>query len=434
LQEGGEAEEDSDEILRNQNKVYTKNIVKNAKYHQGIERISEVENEDEKYHSIFDRINQDILTDDYQLDEEKFDELTKQNINSKNVNQLFNPTLYNPEPGYRFQPEINEKSKILAQEKRNKSPDVSTKSGKSPVEIELYQDALKRKEKQQKLEYNNMMGIMLNASKTKISNNSHRIAINKVEKMIEAAVSKFEKEKKKLSFIEVGEILTELKLFREIFPNEESENENKKKYQNHKDIKLELGAVKEREKRKKAEVDFYEQLWLCLNPDNKKSIKSEIFTEFMKILFSPVASSVKEITSVLQQFLKAAFFLNLNQEEDKNYVSPITEKNLTEEDIWPLEKLVQEFLALKENILAYQNIHNLSKKLVEDIDQSKKQKLNFQPNTGPKKYVSRSNFFEERIPVLMNLEKMRLQVIEETKKELEKNVKIILIISFSFRN
>ncbi len=434
MQEGGEAEEDSDEILRNQNKVYTKNIVKNAKYHQGIERISEVENEDEKYHSIFDRINQDILTDDYQLDEEKFDELTKQNINSKNVNQLFNPTLYNPEPGYRFQPEINEKSKILAQEKRNKSPDVSTKSGKSPVEIELYQDALKRKEKQQKLEYNNMMGIMLNASKTKISNNSHRIAINKVEKMIEAAVSKFEKEKKKLSFIEVGEILTELKLFREIFPNEESENENKKKYQNHKDIKLELGAVKEREKRKKAEVDFYEQLWLCLNPDNKKSIKSEIFTEFMKILFSPVASSVKEITSVLQQFLKAAFFLNLNQEEDKNYVSPITEKNLTEEDIWPLEKLVQEFLALKENILAYQNIHNLSKKLVEDIDQSKKQKLNFQPNTGPKKYVSRSNFFEERIPVLMNLEKMRLQVIEETKKELEKNVKIILIISFSFRN
>lgn len=412
MEEAEEVENHSGQVIQNQNKPYKKNLVKNEKYHQGIERISEVENEDEKYHSIFEKINQDMVKQNYQLDEQKFDELSKPDINSYNVNELFKPALYDNKPANKYKPEINQKSKLLAEEKKNKTLDISSKSGKTPVELELYEDALKRKEKQQKLEYNNMMGIMLNASKTKISNNSHRIAINKIEKMIESAVNKYEKEKKKLSFIEVGEILTELKLFREIFLNQETEYENKKKYQTYKDIKSELGAVKEREKRKKAEVDFFEQLWICLNPENNESIKSDIFTEFMKILFSPVASSVKEITSVLQQFLKAAFFLNLNQEEEKRYVSPITGKNLTEYDIWTLEKLVQEFLSLKENILAYQSIHNPSKK------------LNFQPNAGQKKYVSRSNFFEERIPVLMNMEKMRLQVIEDAKKELEKNVNL----------
>jgi hypothetical protein len=40
----------------------------------------------------------------------------------------------------------------------------------------------------QKIEYNNMMAIILNSSKTKISNNSHRIAINKIEKIIDESV------------------------------------------------------------------------------------------------------------------------------------------------------------------------------------------------------------------------------------------------------
>lgn len=420
------SEDESNEFTQNSKNIFSQNNSKKEKYHQGIERISEGDNEgDDKYHSIFHRINQEALTDDYQLNEENFEEVMRQNINANNVNQLLNPTLYDPDSGFKFQPEINKKSKLLAEEKRNKSQDISSKSEKSPIEFDLYQDALKRKEKQHKLEYNNMMGILLNASKTKISNNSHRIAINKVEKLIESAIGKYEKEKKKLTFIEVGEILTELKLFREIFSNEEKDcNKHNKKIHTYKDIKSELSGVKDREKRKKAEVDYYEQLWLCLNPDNKEYIKSEILCEFLKILFSPVASSVKEITSVLEQFLKAAFFLNLNQEEEKNYISPITEKILSEDDIWPLEKLVHEFLSLKENILAYQNIHNPSKKLLEDIEQYKKQKLNFQPNAGHKRFLSRSNFFEERIPVLMNLEKQRHQVNEEAKKEMEQNVKL----------
>ena len=49
------------------------------------------------------------------------------------------------------------------------------------------------------------------------SNNSHKIAINKIEKMIDDTINKYEKDKK-ITFINAGEILTDLKIFRETFP------------------------------------------------------------------------------------------------------------------------------------------------------------------------------------------------------------------------
>ena len=55
------------------------------------------------------------------------------------------------------------------------------------------------------------------------------------------------------------------------------------------------------EKRRKIEIDFYEQIWIVLNPDNSEFIKVNILAEFLKILFSPVSSSVKEISSVLKR-------------------------------------------------------------------------------------------------------------------------------------
>jgi len=126
--------------------------------------------------------------------------------------------------------------------------------------------------------------------------------------------------------------------------------------------------VKEQYKRRKQEIDFYEQIWLTLNPENKDYIKSDIFIEFLKIIFSPIASSIKEISLVLKQFLQAAFFLTLNPEDLKCYISPITGHQISEEEIWPQEKLVKEFLNLKRNLLAYRDTHNYSKKMKDDID------------------------------------------------------------------
>lgn len=70
------------------------------------------------------------------------------------------------------------------------------------------------------------MNILLNSNKTKISNNSHKIAINKIEKYIEYVIYTYDREKiKKISFIDLGYILTELKVFREIL-KEENKKQN----------------------------------------------------------------------------------------------------------------------------------------------------------------------------------------------------------------
>ena len=295
---------------------------------------------------------------------------------------------------------------------------------KSPIELSLYKEAEKRKEKREKLEYNNMMNIMLNASKVKMSNNSHKIAINKIEKIIDDTVNKYEKDKK-ITFINVGEILTELKILRQTFPKEENiinnnnntnNNFNNSNYQSYKDIQLEMINTKENEIRKQKEVNFYEQLWLTLNPGNTKYIKSDILSEILKILLTPMNSNIKEISDILKQFLLTAFFLNSNPDEVKKYISPITEKEITEEEIWPIEKLVKEFLSLKENLLAYQGLKHFNKSMQKEINNSKKE-LSFKPKINESSL--NWNYYSERLPALVEREKLRQQVLEEMKKENE---------------
>jgi hypothetical protein len=64
---------------------------------------------------------------------------------------------------------------------------------------------------------------------------------------------------------------------------------------------MELKNVRDNEKRRKVEIDFYEQIWIVLNPDNIEFVKVSVLAEFLKILFSPVSSSVKEISAVLKR-------------------------------------------------------------------------------------------------------------------------------------
>ena len=330
---------------------------------------------------IYDKNNEiEIISEDENEDESKNQNLkVKININNNNLddyNKIYDEILRKNKDNLIFKKDNNNSFKPLSQMekrsmKKNNSNNINNSNSKSfqitektisksPIELSLYKEAEKRKEKREKLEYNNMMNIMLNASKVKMSNNSHKIAINKIEKIIDDTVNKYEKDKK-ITFINVGEILTELKILRQTFPKEENiinnnnninNNYNNSNYQSYKDIQLEMINTKENEIRKQKEVNFYEQLWLTLNPGNTKYIKSDILSEILKILLTPVNSNVKEISDILKQFLLTAFFLNSNPDEVKKYISPITEKEITEEEIWPIEKLVKEFLSLKENLLA----------------------------------------------------------------------------------
>src|SRR5690242_19992203 len=119
------------------------------------------------------------------------------------------------------------------------------------------------------------MGILLNANKTKISNNSHRIALNKIEKYIEGVVNNADKENtKKITFQQLGLILSELKILREIISKDSKKKSKEYSTCTHtifnldKDIKMELTNLRDNEKRKKQEIEFYEQFWFKLNPEN----------------------------------------------------------------------------------------------------------------------------------------------------------------------
>ncbi len=69
------------------------------------------------------------------------------------------------------------------------------------------------------------MSTLLQANKTKISNNSHRIAITKVEKNVDEVVNANDEGKtKKIKIVQFINILGELKIIREIIQKDSDKN------------------------------------------------------------------------------------------------------------------------------------------------------------------------------------------------------------------
>jgi len=234
--------------------------------------------------------NKDINNDNIETFNKIFDEILKKNNNSLKFKNEFKPLS-----------KMSKRSQIIKKDdEKNKSNILNNDNNnqhKIPVEFELYKEAKTRKEKKEKMEYNNMMNILLNAQKVKISNNSHKIAINKIEREIDETIAKYENNNQ-ISFIDAGKILADLKFFREMFKDDISNNNNAKKnnnnklhkkIQSYKDIQHELLTQKEKEERKQKEINFYEQLWLIINPNNIDFIKTDIFFIIFNIFFHSFA-------------------------------------------------------------------------------------------------------------------------------------------------
>lgn len=69
------------------------------------------------------------------------------------------------------------------------------------------------------------MSTLLQANKTKISNNSHRIAITKVEKNVDEVVNANDEGKtKKIKIVQFINILGELKIIRELIQKDSDKN------------------------------------------------------------------------------------------------------------------------------------------------------------------------------------------------------------------
>lgn len=390
-------------------------------------------NNEKKNKNIFDQFNEEVLKDKYLINEEIFDELTKNDIvNSKNISSFFQPALYNDAEEYNFHPEINQRSrKIIANkismlnqmEPENSRPSNSTNRSKSPIELTLYDEAVKRREKMEKVQYYTEQNIKLNASKTKICPKSHKTAIIKVEKNIDEATKTYEKDGM-ITFFNVAQILTDLHIFRELLVKNRKTKEKVKKSS---ELKENVSRIENREERKLAELDFLEQLWIILNPKCDELMKSEIFCGFMKILFSPVETSVKEVASILKTFLQAALFLSTTpfkrgsgSEQDsisRGVISPITDRQISVQDIWSLNTLVKHFLILKENLIAYKTTKHFSKEFQKELLNMQKN-MTFKPKIPNNKV--RMMIFEKKLPTFIEREKYRQQALQEMKKEAER--------------
>ena len=239
-----------------------------------------------------------------------------------------------------------------------------------PIELVLYDDAAKKREKMENIDKNNLTEIQLNSTKTKINKKSYQIALEQDDKKIEKIINKYSNKRKQgLSIIEIALIFQDLKIFRKLLQNI---NINKLAHINNiNEFKNIISiAIKEGENRKNEELNFLEQTWNLLNPEQKSTIRKDIVEGFLKIINASLAN-ISNITNILKQYLQAALFgegiLDLNN-KNKN------------DDRLKFKNYIKLFYKLKENMIAYKNINNYNEGKYEKLINEANKNLTFEPN------------------------------------------------------
>ena len=319
-----------------------------------------------------------------------FENKKKNKISTETIKSFFKPILYNNNNNeYTFKPKINNNSKKILENKINKSNTYKEKN--KSIDNILKKEGKKKRNEKNDLEKESY----LNANKSKISNNSHNLAIKSLEKKIENCVKKYEINGE-INFIGVCKVLYELRIFKEIL-KENNKNEN---YNNLSDNEL-LEIIKNKYKNRKRddeynsngitiEIDFLEQIWFKLNTNNKEYINSDNLSKFLVIIFSPVQTTTKEIVEILEKYLQIALFMDSknyirlsnesnNDINDNNIISKIKGEYVSNEEKWSLEKIVNCFFTLKKNRIAYIYTGNISK-IAERELKKEKEKCPFHPN------------------------------------------------------
>ena len=188
------------------------------------------------------------------------------------------------------------------------------------------------------------------------------------------------------------------------------------------------GNIKKGE-RKEKEIEFLEQIWILLNPKDKEFINSEIFEGFLKILYSysEKINAKKEIIKYINDYLKIAHFM-----EPKNnkmyYESPLNNKNIINK--WPIDKIVDEFVELRKNIIAYKSNYFKKDRYKNNISENENLlKLN---NIGKKKKEKHdfNKLYKSYMDKLLIREKTleRIREIQEKEKikQCSKKPKILI--------
>ena len=303
--------------------------------------------------------------------------------------------------------------------KKNVKMKVNNNNNKKPIELILYDDAIKKRQKYETINRNTITENKLNSNRSKINKVSYQISMQKEDKKIESVIKKYSKNDE-LNIIDICLILQELKIFRNLL-----QNINVNKLANITDInefKNRISIViKDNEIRKKKELDFIEQIWNLLSIQKRK-INNDIFEGFLKILFSSLGN-INDTYNIIKQYLTVVYFGEQIQDNlDKR-----------------IKECIQNFFSLKQNIIAYKNINNHNDEKYKKIIKENEKNLTFCPNikkdndynsniSHRKKNFNFNTlydrFLKKEKDKQSNLNKLRKEKIREEMKEVKKKPKI----------
>ena len=384
---------------------------------------------------------------EYIIESNKFDESNNQ-INNNNNIQIQNNNQNIEHKKNKFERE-NQNIKILKnlinfgdkKEKKTKKINKKTINNiqinnyntyRNPIELTLYNDAIKRRKKLENIDNNIQKGIKLNSNKTKITNASYKVAIEHEEKIIEKKINKYSTLNKNniicINIIGIALSLKDMKIFRELFKEKNYDENRYINNYNITDLKKIISSVDIKESRKIKEINFLIQTWLLLNPEQNEYINKDTLIGLLKIIFSP-EGTIKEIESLLKKYLEAALTsgyiskkllledknnINNNQSKKNILCYPLSNKKINLKDLWPLTKYIKAFFDLKKNLIAYKTTNTLNGDKYSNLN-LKHQKI--QSNINKTNYTLENENNSEKNKKLFNFDKLYKNFLEKEKNK-----------------
>jgi len=159
-----------------------------------------------------------------------------------------------------------------------------------------------------------------------------------------------------------------------------------------------------------------------MNPNNNDFINKEIFGGIIKLLFSYSCNfnTKKEICSYIKEYLNIVFFLETKMNNNGEYYSILRDKIYIKEEIWPLEKIVDNFLKLKDNYIAYQTNYYQKEKLKYLINKKNIKENNSNTTKDITKNKNHNfNKLYESFMTKVKIKEKTLEKLRELKKEEE---------------
>ena len=317
-------------------------------------------------------------------------------------------TNYVPEK-YSFLPEINERSReICSKMSKNRSttPDLSSKNGNNyentsyissrspdtPIGNLLYEDAYNKKQKINRMYFNEINNIKSAAIKKKINNNSYSMVIERINKKIDNAVKKFSSNGK-MSILGFAKCLFDLNIINEIIKIKDNINDDF----DFDKLQSVIKNINEKDVKKLEEVELLEQLWFKINPSLAQCVNSEILSELLKILFSS-NNNIRKLSNDISILLKK-YNLSYNDDKDEKncYMSPLRKKNYNKNEIWEIEKFIKIFINLKKNLKAYRENDYQKGEIYNNIKKERDKDLTFKPELTSNDYFYKySNYDYDR--------------------------------------